>query len=347
MKRFAAAIAIALLASLLAATAALADEWLVTKLRGTALQLVDGQWSTLQRGDLVDDDRTVRTMKNGRAQLVRGSEVIDLGPDTQVQIHDQTGKRYTTVQQYFGDVTVDAEVQNVQHFEVQTPFVAAVVKGTHFQVTSDGDGSRVKVTRGHVQVDDLLNHGSTLISAGQQAQAGVGQPLSVTGKPSTTTTNIVTRNGVVTDPVSPDDAQLGGMIDNGVSPDSFGLLGGIVGGTGGNSLLGIDIDGGNGGLGVNVDVGGDNGLGLDVNAGGGGGLDTNLSLGGSGGMNGSVSLGGGSGLDTSLSVGGDNGVGANVNAGGDNGLGVNVNVGGTNLGVHVGGGGNGLLGLGH
>ena len=109
--------------------AAFADDWVAVKLRGQVLQLVGDDWSRLQRGDVVSDDRVIRTLGNGRVDLQRDAEVISLGGNTQIQIKDKTGKRYTTVQQYFGTVEVEAEVQNVQHFAVQTPLLAAVVKG--------------------------------------------------------------------------------------------------------------------------------------------------------------------------------------------------------------------------
>jgi hypothetical protein len=64
---------------------------------------------------------------------------------------------------------------------VQTPYLAAVVKGTKFVVTSDADGARVDVKRGHVAVHDSDTHESTLVAAGQSAETGSGTPLEVSG----------------------------------------------------------------------------------------------------------------------------------------------------------------------
>src|SRR5882724_7831354 len=115
------------IALLVACAPALADDWLVIKLRGTVEQLVDTNWTVLQRGDAVPDDRTVRTGPDGHVDLLRGKEVVTLGASTQVQIHDKTDARFTTVQQDFGSVEVEAEVQNAPHFVVDTQFLAAVV----------------------------------------------------------------------------------------------------------------------------------------------------------------------------------------------------------------------------
>ena len=115
---------------LLSMSAATADDWVAAKLRGQVLQLVDDQWTPLQCGDVVPDSRVVRTLSNGFVELVRGQETLDLSPDTQVQIFDKSGaKPFTTAKQYFGSVSVEAEVRNVQHFAVDTLYLAAVVKG--------------------------------------------------------------------------------------------------------------------------------------------------------------------------------------------------------------------------
>lgn len=141
-----------LLAMLVVPATALADHWRVTKLRGPVLQLVEGAWAPLRRGDVVPDDRVLRTLPRGRVELQRGAEIVSLGGETQVQIHDIEGRRFTTVQHYFGTVTIEADVRNVEHFAVQTPYLAAVVKGTRFTVTTGGAGVAVEVERGNVGV---------------------------------------------------------------------------------------------------------------------------------------------------------------------------------------------------
>ena len=145
----------AILLSLFSAGPVLADDWTAVKLRGNVLQLVDGEWGPLERGDVVPDSRVIRTMGGGRVTFVRGEETLDLGGNTQIQIHDRGGCRpFTTVKQYFGKVQVEAEVKQVQHFAVQTPYLVAVVKGTKFTVVSGKSDSQVSVERGAVSVAD-------------------------------------------------------------------------------------------------------------------------------------------------------------------------------------------------
>lgn len=151
-------------------TPAFADDWIAVKLRGSVSQYSDGQWSPIKRGDVIPDARVVRTSANGHVQFTRGGETIDLDANTQIQIFDRGGaKPFTTVKQAFGTVAIEAQVENVQHFAVQTPFLAAVVKGTKFVVASGRTGARVKVNRGHVQVEDAHDKSRVTISVGQTA----------------------------------------------------------------------------------------------------------------------------------------------------------------------------------
>jgi hypothetical protein len=174
--------AVAFLALFLTSTTALADDWTAVKLRGLVLGLFDGEWVKLERGAVVPGDQAIRTMRSGRVTFQRGEESIDLGPDTQVQIIDRAGyDKYTTVKQYYGQVAVEAEVRDVTHFAVETPHLAAVVKGTRFVVVSGDKGATVRVDRGAVAVADADNNSMVVVGAGQQASALPGGFLSVSG----------------------------------------------------------------------------------------------------------------------------------------------------------------------
>src|SRR3954468_11844690 len=94
---------IAFMAWAFVTTSALADDWIAQQLRGPVLRLVGNQWQPLQRGMVLPDGQLVRTLGSGQVTLIRGGETLELGPNTQIQIHDKTGtKPFTTVRQYFG-----------------------------------------------------------------------------------------------------------------------------------------------------------------------------------------------------------------------------------------------------
>ena len=325
--------------SLLAAPA-FADDWQAVKLRGIVLQLVDSQWQPLQRGDIVPDTRVIRTTVSGHAEFTRGGETIDLEPNTQIQIFDKAHheKPYTTIVQQFGTVSVEAQVQNVQHFAVDTPFLAAVVKGTRFVVTSGKTGGSVQVNRGHVQVTDKINKTHVLLSVGQSAvidKVKTGGGLLVQGAGALPPV-LDSRGRLVSDTGL--DLGIAGNLARLQVGGNSGLVNVSVGG----SLANVAVGGSNGLANVNVgnglagvQVGGSNGV-ANVNVGGNSGISANVGGGGSvasanvGGSNGVSANVGGSGGAASVNVGGSGGVGVNVGGGG--GL-VNVHLGGLHLGL--------------
>ena len=164
---------------------AMADDWSVERTRGQAAQQIDGSWVPLARGDIVPDNRLLKTESDGRVGLRRGAESIEMGGDTQIRVHDAGDAMMTTVIQDYGTVAVEAERRNVQHFSVQTPFLAAVVKGTRFTVTFEDDVAQVSVERGTVQVQDQLHSLVADITPGHDASVSNDQPLAVTGSGAT------------------------------------------------------------------------------------------------------------------------------------------------------------------
>ena len=159
----------------------LADSWEAIKLRGAVFAFVGESWVQLARGDVVPDDRIIRTAPNGRVQFKRGKETIDLGPDTQIRIFDREGQKFTIVQQHFGDVAIEAERREVQHFAVQTRYLAAVVKGTRFSVSADASSASVDVARGQVEVRDVERKVMVEVTRGQSASVGSAEVLNVSG----------------------------------------------------------------------------------------------------------------------------------------------------------------------
>jgi hypothetical protein len=160
---------------------AFAADWIVLRLRGDVQVLVEGNWVPLKRGDVVANEQMVRTLANGHAELKRDLEMVTLGSNTEIRIEHDSETGYTTVLQDFGRVEVDAEAKRVRHFEVRTPYLAAVVKGTHFVVTSDSGGTMVAVDRGSVSVQSVASERSTTIGVGQMATVKRKSDLVVSG----------------------------------------------------------------------------------------------------------------------------------------------------------------------
>lgn len=329
---------------------AFADDWVVTRLRGQVMAEAGGQWVQLKRGDVIPDDRRIQTGAAGRVELVRGKESLALEPNTQIRIVDADGTLKTKVVQAFGVVSVEAERRNVQHFSVQTPVMAAVVKGTRFTVYATKGEARVSVQRGVVQVRDQVHGLITDIVRGQSAAVGAGKTeiLSVEGpgprapflNPDGSVVPVEEVLAMAGQDAEPEqaapakkvkvEAQIGNGGDNGNgngSKDGLGLRGSIdVGG------LGVNV-GGNGNAGNGQGNGGGNGQGNNGNGNGGGNGNAGGNGQGNGGGNGQGNNGNGQGN------GGGNGQGNNGNGNGNGGG--NGNAGGNGQGNNGNGGGQG------
>ena len=163
-------------AFVLAASTAFAadgDTWTVSRFSGEVwLAGSDVQQASLKQEDVLKPGDTVRTGRNGRVLLKRGEEMIMLAPNSVVGIPAQKKEGLsTTIVQQAGTILLDVEKRNVKHFEVETPYLAAVVKGTQFRVTVNAGRTTVDVIRGQVEVSDFKSGQIAQVMAGQHATA--------------------------------------------------------------------------------------------------------------------------------------------------------------------------------
>lgn len=157
--------------------------WTVTKSSGEAwVASASHLASVTQKAELRPGD-SVRTGRNGRVLLVRGQETLLVSPNSAISLPEAGRSGLSTVIQQAGTIMLDVEKRNVQHFEVETPYLAAVVKGTRFRVSVAAGQTKVEVVRGQVQVTDFRSGDSTLVNPQQFARSsGGGAPgLRVSG----------------------------------------------------------------------------------------------------------------------------------------------------------------------
>jgi hypothetical protein len=120
--------------------------------------------TTIRAGD------QIMTGQTGRVLLVRGEETILISPNTVIAISDKNADGMTTtIMQRAGSILLEVEKRNVKHFEVDTPYLAAVVKGTKFSVSLDDAGSHVEVFRGQVDVSAHKSGDIAQVMPGQTA----------------------------------------------------------------------------------------------------------------------------------------------------------------------------------
>jgi hypothetical protein len=153
------------------ASALAADDgvWSVSKSSGEVwISTTGAQPASLKQEDNLKPGDTIRTGRNGRVLLVRGEETILIAPNSVIGVPtEKTDGLSTTILQQAGSILLEVEKKNVKHFEVETPYLAAVVKGTQFSVTVNAVSTSVDVKRGQVEVSDF--------KSGQIAQVMPGQ----------------------------------------------------------------------------------------------------------------------------------------------------------------------------
>jgi FecR protein len=143
--------------------------WSVSKSSGEVWVTTTGaQPASLGREEALKPGDTIRTGPNGRVLLVRGEETMLVAPNSVVGLPtEKKDGMSTTILQQAGSILLEVEKRNVKHFEVETPYLAAVVKGTQFIVTVNAGSTSVEVRRGQVEVTDF--------KSGQIAQVLPGQ----------------------------------------------------------------------------------------------------------------------------------------------------------------------------
>jgi hypothetical protein len=162
---------------------ALAADWKIARLTGGAWILAEGKDPVPAAGGMVvPKGSTVSTGRNGRVMLVHNQDTVMVGPGTLVGVPHRPDRGVsTTLVQQVGEVELAVQKRGRPHFSVQTPFLAAVVKGTEFSVVVSEKDATVRVDGGLVAVQDLRSGERADVGAGQSATATRGGGLSVSG----------------------------------------------------------------------------------------------------------------------------------------------------------------------
>ena len=161
------------------------EAWSVSKSSGEVWMTTTGaQTVSLSQQDVLKPGDTIRTGRNGRVLLVRGAETILVSPNSAIGLPTENKDGLsTTIVQQAGSILLEVEKRNVKHFEVETPYLAAVVKGTQFRVSVNAASTSIEVIRGQVEVADFRSGQVAQVMPGQLATASAhGKPgLSLSG----------------------------------------------------------------------------------------------------------------------------------------------------------------------
>jgi len=152
--------------------AASASEWVVERATKNVSVSFDGSsWQDVQTGDVIPNAYWVRTGPRARVLLSKGSERIMYREGTlaAINVSQPKGKK-TKVTQKRGSILLAVKKRSTQHTSVVTPHLAAVVKGTVFEVAVGRKQTKVRVDRGLVAVSDGKQ--TVDVPGGQAAKAG-------------------------------------------------------------------------------------------------------------------------------------------------------------------------------
>jgi hypothetical protein len=195
--------AIILLASPAAAKDGQKDYWIVSQLSGEARVVKGGLHpASLKINSALAPGDVIVTGPTGRATLARNADYILIAPRSELRLPStQQPTGFTRIIQSLGTMLFRVQHTGVPHFAVDTPMLAAVVKGTTFTIVVDRNRSAVQVTQGVVEVSANDGGMKQLVTGGNTVFINRSDPKTIIdadaqpAKASTTTTAAVTISG--------------------------------------------------------------------------------------------------------------------------------------------------------
>ena len=173
---------ICLTTGLLCSTSAFAQAgpWIVTEKTGDVFVGQSGITKVAIKGNSLTEGDSVKTGKTGRAVITRGEQFMVISPNSHIRIANPKDDGYLTqIIEYFGSVLFNVDKKKDKHFEVKTPYMAAVVKGTTFNIVVGPEGSTVQVTEGAVEVATLDGGARELLTPGNIGLVESSDPFSL------------------------------------------------------------------------------------------------------------------------------------------------------------------------
>jgi len=142
--------------------------WQISESTGAVSIESNGQVRDAARGMALKAGDAVSTGSSGRAIIVRGGEYVIVSPKSRVRItKPEESGAITQIFQSIGSALFRIEKKETPHFGIKTPYLAAVVKGTTFNVTVTASGATVQLTEGRVEVSTLDGGAADMIVPGR------------------------------------------------------------------------------------------------------------------------------------------------------------------------------------
>ena len=134
-----------------------AAEWRIVDISGPVRVAIPGSApSEGRQNQTVPTGTSVTTAGGGRATLDNGEQRIVVGPNSRLTVQPDAGG-FKRIAQDLGAAMFKVDKKAAPHFRVETPLLAAIVKGTTFTVMVEGASDAVSVAEGLVEVRSNLN----------------------------------------------------------------------------------------------------------------------------------------------------------------------------------------------
>ncbi|WP_169804953.1 FecR family protein, partial [Sphingomonas asaccharolytica] len=161
-------------------------DWTVSEASGRVVVRDAAGDHPVVRGTAIRAGTTLLTGVSSRAVLVRGEDFVTVSAASRIRVPDAKAPGMVQMFLEWGTGLFKVKHTDKPHFGVQTPYLAAVVKGTTFTVTVGQDGTSLQVIDGAVGVATIDGGANELIRPGMVAMISSGDRyrLSVQGQQS-------------------------------------------------------------------------------------------------------------------------------------------------------------------
>jgi hypothetical protein len=216
--------------------------WTLVQAEGDVqIQPVGGGWSPVALSSVVRAGSVLRTGENGRAMLESDGDRIFVSPNSRLELPaGEPSGAATHVRQSLGTMLYDIFTRYdfatpaAERFRVDTPYLAAVIKGTVFTVTVGADGAAVRVIKGVVQVTSADGAHGAMVYPGETATVPprADGDVTILGRQASATPDGGTELTRDTDAAIKTDGRLGAGATAGLG-GTLPSVGGALPGTGG------------------------------------------------------------------------------------------------------------------
>ena len=159
------------------ANAAWAADWKLVEVSGTVRVAAPGRTALPATvNQLVPVGANITTAAGGRASLSNGAQKIVLGANSRMTVAPEAGPGMTRIVQDLGSILFQVDKQPAKHFRVDTPLLAAIVKGTTFTVNVGPMADTVHVAEGLVEVRPTNGGTGSDVAAGATATVSRDAP---------------------------------------------------------------------------------------------------------------------------------------------------------------------------